>query len=87
MLAWVRDNLSNARFQNKRRTAKEKKWYQSKLMISSKAENANCNCFASLVIINECDKHLRAARFEIETKTILFIFIDSIFKLSIHDIS
>ena len=56
-------------------------------MISLKIENASCNCFASFVIINECDKHLRVARFKIETKMILFIFIDSVFKLSIHDIS
>ena len=56
-------------------------------MILLKTENANCNCFANFIIINECDKHLRAARFKIEAKMILFIFIDSIFKLSIHDIS
>ena len=87
MLAWVRDNLLNARFQSKRRIAKEKKWYQSKLMISSKTKNASCNCFANFIIINECDKHLRVARFEIEIKTTLFTFIDSVFKLSVHDIS
>ena len=81
----MRDNLSNARFQSKRQIAKEKKWYQLKLITLLKTENASCNCFASFVIINKCDKHLRAARFEIETKTILFIFIDSVFKLSIHD--
>ena len=56
-------------------------------MISSKIENANYNCFANFVIINECDKHLRVAQFEIETKTTLFIFIVSIFKSSIYDIS
>ena len=56
-------------------------------MISSKIENANCNYFVNLVIINECNKHLRAARFEIKAKTILFIFIHSVFKFSIHDIS
>ena len=55
-------------------------------MISSKIENVSCNCFANFIIINECDKHLRAARFKIKTKTILFIFIDSVFKLSIHNI-
>ena len=56
-------------------------------MTSSKIENASCNCFANLVIINECDKHLRVTRFKVETKTILLIFINLIFKLSIHDIS
>ena len=56
-------------------------------MILSKIENANCNCFASFVIINECNKYLRVARVEIETKTILLIFIDSVFKFSIYDIS
>ena len=56
-------------------------------MISLKTENASCNDFANLVIINKCDKHLRATRFEIETKTTLFIFINLIFKFSIHDIS
>ena len=56
-------------------------------MISSKIENANYNCFASFVIINKCDKYLRVARFKIEIKTTLFIFIDSTFKLSVHDVS
>ena len=50
-----------------------------------KIENASCNCFANLIIINECDKYLRVARFEIEAKTTLFTFIDLIFKFSIHD--
>ena len=65
---------------------KKKKWYQSKLMISLKIENANCNYFANFAIINECDKHLRVVQFKIETKTILFIFIDLIFKFSIYNI-
>ena len=56
-------------------------------MISSKIKNASCNYFANFIIINECDKHLRTARFKIETKTTLFIFINLIFKLSIYDIS
>ena len=75
MLAWMRDNLSNARFQSKWRIVKKKKWYQSKLMTSSKTENASCNCFASFVIINECDKHLRVARFEIERKQFCLFFL------------
>ena len=54
-------------------------------MISLKIENASCNCFINFIIINECDKYLRVARFEIKTKIIMFIFIDSIFKFSIHD--
>ena len=56
-------------------------------MISLKTKNANCNCFISFVIINKCDKDLNAAQFKIETKTTLFIFIVSIFKFSIHNIS
>ena len=55
-------------------------------MISLKIKNANCNYFINFIIINECNKHLRAARIKIEIKIILFIFIDSIFKFSIHDI-
>ena len=49
-------------------------------MISLKIENANCNCFAKFIIINECDKNLRVMRFKIKIKTILFIFINLIFK-------
>ena len=56
-------------------------------MISLKIKNANCNYFVNFIIINECDKHLRAAQFKIKTKTILFIFIVLIFKFSIYDIS
>ena len=51
-------------------------------MILLKIENMSCNHFTNFIIINEYDKHLRAARFKIEIKTILFIFIDSIFKSS-----
>ena len=46
----------------------------------------SCNYFVNLVIINKCDKYLRVARFKIEAKIILFIFVNSVFKLLIRNI-